>query len=366
MERAAQASLGVGVPPPPATDSPQDALAQAPHFKDLPMSVINGLRARLVDFVPTPTATEDQQSILCQQGQDSSHVYYLVRGYVQVSRRDEASREERLVAHLAPGMWVGEIGLLTGQGVHTTTAKAATEVRVVEISSVDYLTALQSATAVETAARQEAAARFAVWRGAQTSAQRAQEFVAQQRLLAARHLRVVDLEKCIRCGNCMTACAAAHDDGIARFGWTPQPPSKVDEPLQWLPTLRMETAPPLLFPGSCRHCEDAPCLFPCPTSAITRGRNHEGEVHVIAERCIGCSGCEASCPFGAIQMRPRPRPADKAPTPAGVFAWLTRRTTRCRSSATCVGAENFKPASNIVPSERSSASRTRNPLMRFF
>ena len=54
------------------------------------------------------------------------------------------------------------------------------------------------------------------------------------------------------------------------------------------------------LPLQCRHCEDAPCVAVCPTSALHR-EDPLGPVLIDADKCIGCSYCLMVCPFGVIE-----------------------------------------------------------------
>ena len=54
-------------------------------------------------------------------------------------------------------------------------------------------------------------------------------------------------------------------------------------------------------PLQCRHCEDAPCIMVCPTSAIHREQTN-GPVLIDQEKCIGCKFCLMACPFGVIDI----------------------------------------------------------------
>ena len=49
---------------------------------------------------------------------------------------------------------------------------------------------------------------------------------------------------------------------------------------------------------ACCHCERPACMGACPTGAMHRDAR-TGLVCVDAGRCIGCGGCERSCPYGA-------------------------------------------------------------------
>ena len=52
---------------------------------------------------------------------------------------------------------------------------------------------------------------------------------------------------------------------------------------------------------TCLQCVDAACMKVCPTDALVRNEG-TGAVELAEELCIGCSLCEAACPFGHIQF----------------------------------------------------------------
>jgi Fe-S-cluster-containing hydrogenase component 2 len=91
----------------------------------------------------------------------------------------------------------------------------------------------------------------------------------------------IDDHKCVRCGNCISACEGVHDDGQARLSLT---------------GIRFYN---LLAPNSCRQCENPLCMLDCPPDAIAR--DPHGEVY-IKNNCIGCGNCEKNCPYGNIFM----------------------------------------------------------------
>jgi sulfite dehydrogenase (quinone) subunit SoeB len=64
----------------------------------------------------------------------------------------------------------------------------------------------------------------------------------------------------------------------------------------------MAVAARCIFPSSCLHCEDAPCVTVCPTGASYK-RAEDGIVLVNAEACIGCKLCAWACPYGARELR---------------------------------------------------------------
>jgi Fe-S-cluster-containing dehydrogenase component len=123
-------------------------------------------------------------------------------------------------------------------------------------------------------------------------------------------LLFINLDRCVRCGQCVRACHARHTyTRLTRRG----------------PILRRRKSKEskehehLLIPSSCRHCRDPECMIGCPTGAIQRTK--DGEVDINAN-CIGCENCARKCPYGNITMMPLAE-ADR-PTPQ-----VTKRAIKC-------------------------------------
>ena len=99
--------------------------------------------------------------------------------------------------------------------------------------------------------------------------------------VAGPTVRVRQLDLCIDCKQCEEACDRRH--GAQRL------------------TLGGYELGLLDFVYTCRTCEDARCLSPCEHDAIKRDPA-TGEIKIVEDRCIGCSLCALSCPYGAINM----------------------------------------------------------------
>ncbi len=107
------------------------------------------------------------------------------------------------------------------------------------------------------------------------------EFVVENRLINGTKTMMIDLERCVRCDDCVNACASAHDNNprFNRHG---------------------ATFGKYMIANACMHCVDPVCMIGCPTGAIHR--SEEGVVSINDATCIGCSTCANSCPYDNIRM----------------------------------------------------------------
>jgi Fe-S-cluster-containing dehydrogenase component/CRP-like cAMP-binding protein len=122
------------------------------------------------------------------------------------------------------------------------------------------------------------------------------------------NLLVMDMDRCVRCGNCSLACHKVHGQSrLLRRGIHIERPVKVGS----------NASQHVLSPQVCMHCKDPECLTGCPTGAIFR--DPHGQVDIDPHTCIGCFDCATQCPYDAISMVPREIPA--AP-PAGFMSKL--------------------------------------------
>ena len=105
-------------------------------------------------------------------------------------------------------------------------------------------------------------------------------------------LLVINLDRCVRCGNCVRACHARH-----RF-------TRLDRrgPIfRRRRSVASKKHEHILIPSSCRHCRDPECMIGCPTGAIQRFPSGDVDIN---DNCIGCDNCARKCPYGNITMRP--------------------------------------------------------------
>jgi len=105
---------------------------------------------------------------------------------------------------------------------------------------------------------------------------------------------VVDLDKCIGCGACASACYAENNIGIVgvervlegrEMGWMSVERYHAEDDMEKVTFL----------PMMCQHCDNAPCETVCPVYAPHHSK--EGLNNQIYNRCIGTRFCVQNCPY---------------------------------------------------------------------
>lgn len=153
---------------------------------------------------------------------------------------------------------------------------------------------------------------------------------------------LVDTNKCIGSGKCLTACRVENNvpegysrtwveryihfkDGSVRVDSVPETGYAEAS----MPPLDNENITRSYFvPKLCNHCHDAPCNQVCPVHAAFK--SPEGISLVDSERCIGCAYCVQACPYGVRFINPNTGTADKC-------TWCYHRIMRDEHPA-CVEA----------------------------
>jgi len=108
------------------------------------------------------------------------------------------------------------------------------------------------------------------------------EFLMDHYYINGTSTMMIDMERCIRCDDCVTACASAHNN-VPQFSRSGEIHNQ------------------FMIASACMHCTDPVCLVGCPTGAIHRS-SEKGEVIINENTCIGCETCANACPYDNIQM----------------------------------------------------------------
>lgn len=216
-------------------------------------------------------------AIIFEEGDPSDVLYVIHQGFVKIAKRD--GNRQKILSYLVEGDCFGEVGVITAAPRSATaTAMSKTEALVVPGDAFRALVntnprALEDAHGIANLRRLDAdMAAQVTFVGVRLE--------LQAEVMPNLDVLAIDESICIRCDNCVKACAAAHEDGISR--------------LIRKGTIFEET----LLPTACRFCQDPVCLL-CKSGGIKRDK--DGDIY-FTDSCIGCSGCAQRCPYGNIIM----------------------------------------------------------------
>jgi tetrathionate reductase subunit B len=134
---------------------------------------------------------------------------------------------------------------------------------------------------------------------------------------------VIDIQKCIGCGNCAGACKKENDVPIEPFffrTWVEQytvkndgsvnivsPNGGIDGFKQTVPDEDIFKS--FFVPKMCNQCAHSPCTQVCPVGATYI--SPEGVVLIDEKYCIGCRYCVQACPYGCRFIHPVKKVANK-------------------------------------------------------
>lgn len=134
---------------------------------------------------------------------------------------------------------------------------------------------------------------------------------------------VIDIDKCIGCGNCSKACKNENDVPKEPFffrTWVEQYTVKNDgsvniiSPNGGIDGFDQQASDEEIFksffvPKMCNHCSKSPCVQVCPVGATYD--SPEGVVLIDEKYCIGCRYCVQACPYGCRFIHPVKKVANK-------------------------------------------------------
>lgn len=133
----------------------------------------------------------------------------------------------------------------------------------------------------------------------------------------------VDVDRCIGCGLCASACKAENgvpDEPFYVRTWVERYVIRRDGSVEVSSIVKAAPERPpaesekevlrsFFVPKLCNHCAHPPCVQVCPVGATFS--TEDGVVLVDDKRCIGCRYCIQACPYGARYLHPVTRTADK-------------------------------------------------------
>ncbi|HEV2801434.1 MAG TPA: cyclic nucleotide-binding domain-containing protein [Pyrinomonadaceae bacterium] len=238
----------------------------------------------------------DKNHLLFQAGRPITQVLMVKKGWVEVARnasdRRERADESASRRYLGAGNCFGLEALTTADATWNATATllARTELLTLPVEELRRKSELAEAvrevfSAFSTADEDE------LWKPLPEAVSQAQRREITTGIVDGTNLLVMDMDLCVRCGNCSLACHKMHGQSrLLRRGIHIERPKK----------LSSTSSQHVLSPSVCLHCQDPECLTGCPTGSI--GRYPEGQIDINSQTCIGCGDCATQCPYNAISL----------------------------------------------------------------
>ena len=243
--------------------------------------------------------------VLFQQGEPIEKLIFINSGWIGRTCHDDLKHlihpeiadtiieiaEDAGVDFVGAGNWLGSAAIgKDGQSTWDYTATVMSRTEALEISIPD----LRNNAELIAALQIYLPSGYADQRPQPPSDKRVVAAAAEEistGLVDATNLLVMDMDLCIRCGNCSLACHKVHGQSrLLRHGIHISRPQEPNGKL----------IQHVLSPAVCLHCKDPECLTGCPTGAIARFA--QGQIDINPDTCIGCSDCATQCPYNAISM----------------------------------------------------------------
>ncbi|HJT18099.1 MAG TPA: cyclic nucleotide-binding domain-containing protein [Thermoanaerobaculia bacterium] len=228
-----------------------------------------------------------------EEGQTADAFFLIRNGMVKITKN--SGGKEIVLSYLVAGNFFGEAALFSDMP-RTATVTTIFPSDLIRISKSDFdafLDAHPELREIPETKLEERRIASLVAEASPGAGSILADLIREEVVMGTQTL-IIDAHRCIRCGNCVDACAGVHDDGQARLSLT---------------GIKFYN---LLAPNSCWQCENPLCMLDCPPDAIAR--DPHGEVY-IKSNCIGCGNCERNCPYGNIFM------VHKEPKKS-IFGWL--------------------------------------------
>lgn len=259
---------------------------QSRYFRDLPASSLD----RFVGSAALKTFSKGD--VIAAEGQPAQALFIVRTGFVRISRKvPDTPGAEEILAYLGTEDFFGDEEATVGSE-YGASAVALEPVECVTVPRSTVWKLYLEHPEVFSSVRRYSLARSE----AQSSILQSQTSMGFVRdmleagLGQARSALIINLDVCVRCGNCVQACDDLHGySRIARRG----------KKMTRRTDLERTAKEDIYFPTSCLQCGTPECMVGCPTGAIARDVG--GEVY-IKDTCIGCGSCARNCDFGNISM----------------------------------------------------------------
>lgn len=244
-----------------------------------------------------------QEPVIIREGEYQDGVLLIRAGFARISVKQGAA--ERTLTYLSAGDAFGLSEVYRGwkgDGVPAETT----------LRAIGYVDALRVPTRVleefvfpKMSTPPESFLGYATRPLAEDSAQ---EWLIEERFVNGTMAMLIDLDRCVRCDDCVRACASTHNGNprFVRHG-------KVHD--HWM------------VANSCMHCADPVCMIGCPTGAIHRSMAG-GAVVINDDTCIGCGTCANACPYNNIRLV-EIRDMDGRPVQDEATGTPIRKATKC-------------------------------------
>ena len=259
-----------------------------------------------------------KDDVIASEGAPAQALYVVRSGFVRVSRGVEGEKGEEILAYLGPEDFFGDEEA-TKSAPYGATAVAVEPVECIVVPRTTVWSIYVKQPELFSEFRRYSTARSAQQSGllqSKTSMGFVRD-VLEAGLGQARSALIINMESCVRCGNCVQACDDLHGfSRIARRG------KKMTHRTSLESAKKHES---LYFPTSCLQCATPECMVGCPTGANRPGRRrrglHQGHLHRLRQL------------RPQLRLRQPSRWPGRTRRAAGSSAWprRRRRTRRSRS-----------------------------------